>query len=368
MEDTLTQPPPRETLWDRFDAETRARLERLGVTRADAGPAQTPAQALERGAAWERPAPVPAAVLAAPAPRRAAAVLEAPPPPRSRAVRRSQGAQAAREAREMRRRRLEAADLRRLEKSRRRVRELTGNAEHPGPRLMPGDVYRMMQDTVADATGGAGRIHMRSEPNKIAVGIIWEAAFVPGPDGCRYDWSDQRARRIVALGLALLRLSVPFRKGRGRWGAIVRGIPQGALAAGLRCPFSGRTPQRTIMGGRPRSDGSCGNGQIGYLPALREAGLFYAVQVPAAVAETWEICGPSGYATARYSIRHWAPEKEPVDAVRYVLLELFKLGAGAPWERPARMRGPTRQASSRAAFALSVALAIAQRPRVEATA
>jgi hypothetical protein len=173
----------------------------------------------------------------------------------------------------------------------------------PEYKCIPRDVWRMSWQIVSDHTGAAGRSWLRWARTRFGgwpLGALRAAAFEPQPDGtCTIDWSDTRARRIVALGLLLLRSAQRMTRRRAlggrsaRWGMCVRGIPRAALAAALAFPWSRE---------RPPSVGTIGNRSerwTGYLAALEDSGFLYRAQLPAASVEPWEI-GESGHVINRY--------------------------------------------------------------------
>jgi len=339
---SLTQPPPPPSaspFWSALSPSARAVLEAKGAAPGETHPAL----------------PAPILPPSEPAPVRLPGDRDAGP---TRAERRARDAETRHYDRDRRRRRVEERDAQRLRKLRDRTRELTGDRTHPGARLIPLEVFRLMQDVVSDASGASCRIYLRAEGNKVAVGAIRQAALVATDYGCRYTWADLRARRVAALGLALLRLGALTAR-KGRWSEVVRGIPVMGLAAGLRDPFSGHTPSRAAMAGHHRRGGTVDNGQVGYLVALRTAGLFYRQQLPAAAAERWEVIGPSGYATNRYWIVTSSPEQVRMEVARAWAWRMYFAGAEAGWEAPARMATPTRRSSAWEAQTLATSLALA---------
>jgi len=183
----------------------------------------------------------------------------------------------------------------------------------------------MAQDCLADPSGRAIRYHSRRLGHPIAIGAIRRAALVPGADGqCRYSWRDDRARRIAALGLALVSLAAPTRR-KGQFTLLARGFSRQCLAALLADPWSRARPSLTALAGRHRRGATLETGQLGYLRALEAAGLFYAQQLPAAVCDPGEV-GPSGWACSRYWILGVMPLAYAVMAMREQLLELHADG------------------------------------------
>src|SRR4029077_13901074 len=189
------------------------------------------------------------------------------------------------------------------------------------------------------------RIWLRRERNKVAVGCIRLAALACDEHGAtRYMWTDERARRICALGLALCALAIPTRR-RGPWQGIVRAIPRGALCALLASPWeTDRKPSLTGLVGTHRAGATMESGQVGYLRALELAGLCYAQQLPASQVAAYERCWPSGYASNRYWIVTSVPTIPESDDTKRALLALHDAGCKAPNERLVRMpRLPRRR-------------------------
>lgn len=188
-------------------------------------------------------------------------------------------------------------------------------------RGIPMAVWSMCLQVMADATGRAARIWMRRHSNRAAVGVVLAAALgrvTPTqteataevteevtPTDAR-SWASLRTRRIAALGLALLYLSRRTHRD-GPWGAVVIGIPRGALAALLRDPYdttASATPHITALFGTHRTGADpLTSSQVGYFVTLAAHGFAYRQQLPANEAQRTELWGPSGYAFNRY----WLP-------------------------------------------------------------
>jgi hypothetical protein len=205
-----------------------------------------------------------------------------------------------------RRRAVERREAKYLE----RLTERAKAAGHTGAglRAIPLAVWVGCAQVVSDATGRAARIHIRRLVNRTAAGAILAAAMPPDADS---TWASLRARRIAALGLALVWLG-QYTARVGPWNCIVKGIPRGALATLLRNPFDARPamgtrkraagiPALTTLFGTHRPGAADDSGDAGYFPALRAAGLVYRQQLPAAHVGAGEL-GPSGYACNRYWI------------------------------------------------------------------
>lgn len=166
-------------------------------------------------------------------------------------------------------------------------------------RSMPRPVVEMVRAILADPSGGAWRYYAESvhQRQPVAVGAIRAAALVPDeaqPGVTRYSWADARARKIGALGLALLRLGrhVP-RAGHAHLGdgLVVVGYTVGFLRHLLSCPWTGRAPSKSALDGTHRRNGGLHDGQCGYLVALRLAGFFRRYQASwdsAQPCERWE--------------------------------------------------------------------------------
>ncbi len=311
-----TSPNKQSRFWADMSPRVRAFLSGKGADEAD-GPlpaAQRPPEA----------PPVPEAL--------------APEPELNRAQRRQERATAPRRNRRIH---LEERDRRRFLKQREKVRALTGNKHHPGPRMFGAELWEMNKLIESDPTGAMVRVFMRAEPNKVGCGVIREAALVPDDDGhCLYTWADRRARRIAAIGLTMLRLAVPVRKRKGRWGMLVRGIPEGAFAAAIQDPCTpGRDerPCHTAMSGKWRS-GDYRRGECGYIEALRQAGFTYGQQLPASARETqdWEILGASGRPTARHWLVTNIATAPFADEEKQALLTFAHFGVAIGWDLPHR--------------------------------
>lgn len=122
---------------------------------------------------------------------------------------------------------------------------------------------------------------------------VYDAAF----SGGRWDLSDVTARKFVAMVVfffqhARLTTWGRTRDGRLQLGLCVRGVPRGALCAMLADPHTHRPISLSTLSG-------WSDRWAGYLARGSETLVFEPVQVPAEVAEPWEI-GPSGYTMNRY--------------------------------------------------------------------
>lgn len=276
--------------------------------------------------------------------RREAKAAERSSRPSKRPGRRPSKRELERDSQAARQRRRDLADQRHIDRIRKRL-ELHGcTLGREGFRLIPRHVWLMCWDILADPSGRSARIWLRRERNKIAVGCIRLAALAcDGAGDGRYTWTDERARRICALGLALCALAIPTRR-RGPWQSIVRAIPRGALLALLASPWeTDRKPSMTGLVGTHRPGATMESGQVGYLLALELAGLCYAQQLPASQVAAHERCWPSGYASNRYWIVTSTPTAPESDDTKRVLLALHEAGRLAPNERLVRKPRLPRQ-------------------------
>lgn len=201
--------------------------------------------------------------------------------------------------------------------------------------LIPRNIWIMARDILADPSGQAARIWLRRERNKVACGCIRFAALVPGSDGTtRYTWADLRARRICALGLALVSLARPAPRRKGIWSSVLMGVPRGYLCALLADPYeSKRRPSKSALAGTHRVGATLETGQLGYLRALERAGLFYRQQLPLRESELCERFG-GDHPTNRYWLITSLPHTAGSSARRQQLVDLHEAGARAATERP----------------------------------
>jgi hypothetical protein len=310
-------------LWAKFSPDARAALERRGLRPSTAPPAP-PSSSSSTTETSPPPAPVNRRE------RRAFRALEQRKP-------------AHQDTNDERKRRAEARDAAYLYRLRRRLerRGLPGDVAYGFFHFIPRTHWVMARDILADPSGEAVRVWFRRMRNKIAVGAIRAAALAPCADGTTLrTWSDERARRVAALGLAFVRLSVPTHR-KGGWTGLVRGVPIAAFRALLTSPWeAGRRPSRTALTGTHRRLGDHRRGQAGYVNALEQCGLLYVQQLPADQCEAWEACGPSGYACNRYWVVTEHPFVPLSDARRRELMALHESGWDAVLERPRRSAPP----------------------------
>ncbi len=197
--------------------------------------------------------------------------------------------------------------------------------------IIPRSGWVQASAILADASGRAARIHLKQMRNKVLAGAIKRAALCEG----RYTWSDERARNVASLGVALAYLGKRTRR-RGRWEFLVKGVPQGALCALLRNPWTGKRPSRSALAGVHRRGAEWLSGEVGWLRALEAAGALYCQQLPAADAQPCELLGPSGYATNRIWLVTDVPTAPLDDDDKRALLALHRTGLEAADVRPLR--------------------------------
>jgi hypothetical protein len=266
------------------------------------------------------------------------------------------------------RRRRERADDRHLARLAKRFNDAGCDVTPNGFRVIPKWVWAVCCNIVNDDSGRAARIYLRRARNKVGAGAIRLAALVPQDNGkALYSWADSRARKVAALGVALLALEVPTRRA-GPWEGIVRGVPRGALCALLASAWRfervngelrRRRPSLSALAGVHRTGADLESGQVGYLKALELAGFCYAQQLPAHAVERFEACWPSGYATNRYWIVTSIPTRPLSDEQKLALMALHRAGLAIgtetletvrrrPSNRPAAdaTPGPVRAAPS----------------------
>lgn len=147
------------------------------------------------------------------------------------------------------------------------------------------DVWVMSWHIVSDRKGKAGRYYLDRCHNKAYAAAVRRAAFDGGRR--RRPWTSDRARLIVAAGLALHALSHRTRR-RGRFNPIVRGVSKGGISALLKDLDSKHTPAPNTLIGRSRWTGHYTNGQCGYLTALYQAGAIYFEQLAPEKVSPWE--------------------------------------------------------------------------------
>jgi hypothetical protein len=229
------------------------------------------------------------------------------------------------------------------EKVERAKRENPNVGQDFRPKPVPLASYRMCWEINGDWSGGAARIWLRRYAPRFphAVGAIRRAALVPIDEGAGktvYDYSDLRARRIIAEGLLKLSMAQPSNR-RDQWRYVTIGLTHAAIRECLKNPWNGRKPTRGAIGGwhRVRADDARRNasaalltGQLGYGNALKLAGFCYSVRLHRErdALEECERGYPSGYAPARYFItaRPLNPAGSHNAARRAALLELERSG------------------------------------------
>lgn len=189
-------------------------------------------------------------------------------------------------------------------------------------RVIPVRVWRECWRIVGDVSGRAALYARARCRVRAFVGAFNRAMH--RADGTIYSLAgtsqaNQRARRIAAAWYALVQLSERTAR-KGAFNAIVKGISQGAFMALLRDPHeptAKATPHRNTLFGNHRPGAAADSGEVGYFIVLREAGMYYAQQLPTRTAEEraklWacERFGPSGRATNRY----WLVTTEAVESI-----------------------------------------------------
>lgn len=197
----------------------------------------------------------------------------------------------------------------------------------------------MVKEVLADPSGRACRVWLGRQRNKVAVGALRRAALEPDDEGgARRTWADERARRIAALGLALLKLSRPTHR-KGIWTSVVRGVTRGLLCALLGSPWErDRRPSIGALAGTSH-DGA----RVGYLRALERAGFMYRQQLAAEHVEQWEVWQNrrgEAWACNRYWVIGMIPTAPLDDDEKRRLLALHHEGWEVPTEQLVRAPRP----------------------------
>jgi hypothetical protein len=191
--------------------------------------------------------------------------------------------------------------------------EAAGHTREKMPPNIPRICYSLCRAIMDDPTGHACRVWIRrfaSRQTGVALAMLRQAALGPLGGGVfERDWSDDAARRMLAIGLVQLQLAKARRGGGRRWGLCVRGVSIPALAGLLHAPGDRkRRPHRNTIGGAGRKPEAArqaaARARWGHAPAiltphvrrsdlarLRDAGFLYAQQLPpdAATVEPWEV-------------------------------------------------------------------------------
>lgn len=182
------------------------------------------------------------------------------------------------------------------------------------PERIPREVWVMCWMIVGDHSGRAARMYLRWARSRFggwALARIRDAAMQPNDQGeCRYTWADDRARRITALGLLLLRCShnatrrQAFGSASTKVGRLVKSINEEALCSALAMPWdlSDKPSAKNIGAAVPRSGRPNEAPWLGYIAALDEAGFLERGRVPLEVAGDNEIGRWSGHTINRYWI------------------------------------------------------------------
>lgn len=219
--------------------------------------------------------------------------------------------------------------------------------DHPGqspPPCVPRHVWLTCACLLVDGSGRFARQVLRGISNKVFAGAVRDAALapLPGDRGDRYDWTDKRARYVLAIAYAIH--SCAYQTSRRGWSGLCRGLSRHALLTLVRDPFRAsrepwcercerRHPSYSALSGTHRAGASLDTGQIGWLRALEEAGAisrqqFKAPDTIAAMCKPWEI-GEAGYPINWY----WLPSAVPVCLSQTeILLAQFQHDRG--WDAP----------------------------------
>lgn len=176
----------------------------------------------------------------------------------------------------------------------------------PNTRPYPWAIQRMCAEIEGDRTGAAAQRYLLEACGRYdghGVGALRRAALgrYRKGDKRRRDFRDERARRIVAMGLMLLYSSEPATQ-RGQWSRCTRGLGRGVLccAAG-RADVPRGDPRRRISLSTLRGHRNPERDDWGYLDALEESGFLWRQQLYGSLARAGEI-GPSGHPTNTYWI------------------------------------------------------------------
>jgi hypothetical protein len=224
---------------------------------------------------------------------------------------------------------------------------------NPHPVLIPAHLWKQTQHILADPSGWAAKYYSKICYHKIGVSIVHRAALCYDADGKpKYSYIGNgreacRARFVLAAGLLLLCLARRTgRHGHG-WDRLVSGIPQAAILTALRDPFTGKLPSSSSFNGtHHKTELEITDGNVGYLTALKRAGLCYTRQTKTAEkhlakdVKGWEDIRPEEQLGKRTPsglfvslARYWIVSAEftdPVDAEKRARLWVCWLGAVLP--------------------------------------
>lgn len=198
--------------------------------------------------------------------------------------------------------------------------EARRGAEAEPPPWFPRELWREVNDIVHDTTGRAARRYL-DLLTPVWRGMIRRAALGERDGLCARNWHSERARAIAALGYALIRLRKRVR-GRKRWTGLVRGYPLALLAKLIEGTSRGREYHRNTLLGIHRE------GHVGYLNALRDAGLIYWQQLRPEQCSAFEVWRTSRgpHAANRYWVRSAALyDAKLSDDARARILELARI-------------------------------------------
>jgi len=169
---------------------------------------------------------------------------------------------------------------------------------------VPSTVAVMMADILADPTDKAARIYLKRCFHQVGARLVRAAAI--GPDGKR-PLSSLYARRVIALGLAALYLSVRTRSGQLH-SRLIKGIPQTCFLGLLKDPHTKARPKLSALSGRHKPSAAA----IGYLDALKAVGVLQSEQLPKSQVTAGERLGE--YALNRYHVITAYPSGPLTDA------------------------------------------------------
>lgn len=193
-------------------------------------------------------------------------------------------------------------------------------------RNVPSTVAVMMSDILADPTDKAARIYLKKCFHQVGARLVRAAAI--GPEGKR-PLSSLYARRVVALGLAALYLSVRTRSNQLH-SRLIKGIPQTCFLGLLKDPHTKARPKLSALSGRHKPAPSA----IGYLDALKAVGLLQSEQLPKSQVTAGERLGE--YALNRYHVITAYPSGPLTDAELDEILRSYPYTETAGFEQLTR--------------------------------
>jgi hypothetical protein len=151
-------------------------------------------------------------------------------------------------------------------------------------RLVPRLVWVMAWTIMS---GGEGVVRdwlrwARAEFSGVPLAKVEQAALCPKPDGSyRFDWRDDCARQTLVLGLAMLMLGVPTRRGRhGTYQLCVRGVVRKMLRV-LIAVAPDKVPSTPWLSNTWYRSEAKSLHECGLLKRLERVGFFESRQLPA---------------------------------------------------------------------------------------